>query len=222
MDATTHKAIGIHVYLFLPLIVSVTVFVFGDGFKRRISSGLSILFSSILWVHVCKATANNPGYMFPTFHAIYPVICASALAAFSIFELFFWYIIKCWRIAKLRNHLKMRGDYSKLKTTDFIAQVSIDDDGRLRIAPRTQSFPSIQKVYNDIMWDAERHDLCSAKSHEWRYLKWYRHITGGVVSSYGCTLMLHPETHWMNVPSGLKSDIESLLNKRPKKRKSES
>jgi len=209
MDDATSKTIGIFAFMFLPLIVSVIVFLLGDGFKRRISSGLSILFSLILWAYVCKVTAN-PEYMFPILHAIYPIVCAGAFVVFFIFELFFWYVVKKRRIAKLRKHLQMQG---KLGTTDFIAQVSIDDVGRLRIAPRTQSFPAIQKVYDDIMWDAERHDLCPAKRHEWGCLRWCRHIIKGVASSYGCTLALHPETHWVDVPSRLKSDIESLLKK---------
>lgn len=202
MDDATSKTIGIFAFMFLPLIVLVIVFIFGDGFKRRISSGLSILFSLILGVCVYNVE--------PLLFFLYPIVCASAFVVFFIFELFFWYVVKKRRIAKLRKHLQMQG---KLGTTDFIAQVSIDDVGRLRIAPRTRSFPAIQKVYDDIMWDAERHDLCPAKRHEWGCLRWCRHMIRGVASSYGCTLMLHPETHWVDVPSRLKSDIESLLKK---------
>jgi hypothetical protein len=202
MDDATSKTIGIFAFMFLPLIVLVIVFIFGDGFKRRISSGLSILFSLILGVCVYNVE--------PLLFLLYPIVCASAFVVFFIFELFFWYVVKKRRIAKLRKHLQTQG---KLEITDFIAQVSIDDVGRLRIAPRTRSFPAIQKVYDDIMWDAERRDLCPAKRHEWGCLRWCRHIIKGVASSYGCTLMLHPETHWVDVPSRLKSDIESLLKK---------
>ena len=92
----------------------------------------------------------------------------------------------------------------------FIAQVSIDDVGRLRIAPEHN--PSSHTESNDDI-DAERHDLCPAKRHEWGCLRWCRHIIKGMASSYGCTLALHPETHWVDVPSRLKSDIESLLKK---------
>jgi len=117
MDDATSKTIGIFAFMFLPLIVLVIVFIFGDGFKRRISSGLSILFSLILGVCVYNVE--------PLLFLLYPIVCASAFVVFFIFELFFWYVVKKRRIAKLRKHLQTQG---KLEITDFIAQVSIDDD----------------------------------------------------------------------------------------------
>lgn len=214
MSGELRHEIGIYVYLFLPVAISIIVFLFGDGFKRRISSGLSILFAIVCWLYVCKVTTGNPGYMFPALHVVYPIVCTIALVAFFILELVFWHIIQRRRINRLKESLQLLRDSDKTRATDFIAQMMIDDDGRVRITPRTQSFPAIQKAYDDILWNDEQHCLCSAKPYGWEYLKGCRHIVKGVKSVYGCTLTLHPETNWINFPSWLKSEVENWFKKR--------
>lgn len=97
----------------------------------------------------------------------------------------------------------------KTMDSDTITEVTIDDLGRLCITPKNQKFPHIYRAAIEVNWDAKLGYLHSPKPREWTYLDWYKHIVSGVASEYGCSLRLNQATKWVNIPSGLRADIEN-------------
>ncbi|MGJ8652238.1 MAG: hypothetical protein ACSHX8_03090 [Opitutaceae bacterium] len=47
------------------------------------AAGLTLAFSALLWLYIQKETSNNPGYMFPAWHLLYPWLCVTTLFALS-------------------------------------------------------------------------------------------------------------------------------------------
>ena len=79
------KGAGLAVlFLFLPLLLAVFVFLFGKGFRYRISSGVTIICSIVLFVYMSKTTANTFGGAFLLI--LYPLICAVLCAVLFVVE----------------------------------------------------------------------------------------------------------------------------------------
>lgn len=94
-------------------------------------------------------------------------------------------------------------------TQDAIAEVGIDEEGRLYVRPSTTSFEMVWRAAMEVHWDASRRRLFGPKPREWTYVDWFSQILAAAAD--GCTqLRLTPDTDWSNVPDSLRAEIETL------------
>lgn len=92
---------------------------------------------------------------------------------------------------------------------DSIAEVAIDEGGRLRIVPVTNSYPMIYREAVEVHWDATGRFLFAPKPREWSYLDWFKHIV-----DVAGDLALSPNTKWTNVPDELRHEAEAWMEQR--------
>jgi DNA-binding transcriptional regulator/RsmH inhibitor MraZ len=93
--------------------------------------------------------------------------------------------------------------------TDSIAEVAIDDDGRLLVSPSSHSYPMIYREAVEVHWDAVGRFLYSPKPREWSYLDWFKHI----IDTAG-DLVLSADTRWKNIPADLRIEAEAWIRQR--------
>jgi hypothetical protein len=94
-----------------------------------------------------------------------------------------------------------------------IAEVGIDEAGRLYVATSLHSFPSMYREAVGVRWDARGGVLYTPAPREWpewTYLSSFKHIVS-VVELQGCALQLSEATEWRNVPPELKEDIRDWM-----------
>lgn len=89
---------------------------------------------------------------------------------------------------------------------DEILQIGIDENGRLFIVPKTQSFPYIYREAMEVHWDSEGKFLYSPKPREWSYIEWYTQILKAV-KEQSCLLLITENTQWINILEELKNEI---------------
>jgi hypothetical protein len=94
-------------------------------------------------------------------------------------------------------------------TNDIIAEVGIDDEGRLYISPAASSFALIYRAAMGVNWDSSNRRLFSPRPREWSYSDWFKQIVSAAADEYGVRLRLTPETTWSNIPQILKEQILS-------------
>jgi hypothetical protein len=92
-------------------------------------------------------------------------------------------------------------------TTDLIAEVGIDEQGRLYLRPCSASFPYIYREAVEVHWDPDRRHLYSPRPREWTYPQWFRHIVEAAALQ-SCDLRLTPATAWTNVPPDVRAEME--------------
>jgi hypothetical protein len=92
---------------------------------------------------------------------------------------------------------------------DDIVEIRIDAAERLCVSPRSSSFPYIYRAGMEVRWDDEGQYLYSPKPREWSYVKWFQQILAAVKGEYGCTLVITPDTHWLNIDDSLQILITS-------------
>ena len=96
---------------------------------------------------------------------------------------------------------------------DLIDEIVIDDTDRLRIKPRSKTYPMIYREALEVRWDAEGKYLYSPMPREWSYFDWFRHIID--TADPGKTdLALAGDTRWINIPDTLRHDIEEWMAQR--------
>ena len=93
---------------------------------------------------------------------------------------------------------------------DIIAEVGIDDVGRLYVRPASMSFEHVWRAAGEVNWDSSTSRLVGPKQREWTYADWFRQIVAVVADEYGAQLRLVPETVWSNVPDALRTEINSV------------
>ena len=92
---------------------------------------------------------------------------------------------------------------------DTIAEIAIDNEGRLRIVPSTNIYPKIHREAVEVNWDEAERFLYSPKPRDWSYLDWFKHI----INTAG-DLSLTPDTKWTNVPEELRRQAEAWMGQR--------
>lgn len=95
-------------------------------------------------------------------------------------------------------------------TQDTIAEVGIDEEGRLYVRPLTSSFEHIWRAAMDVNWDASKRRLFGARPREKTYVDWFRQIVAAPADEYGTVLNLTTDTAWSNVPTSIRLKIEAL------------
>jgi hypothetical protein len=102
----------------------------------------------------------------------------------------------------VRQHLK-----KPTLSQDNIVEISIDQNGRLRIKPMTEKFTLIYRSATEVHWDDNENFLYSPKPREWTYLDWYKHIVSTILTEHNCKLTITTETKWTSIPKDLKEGI---------------
>ena len=69
-------------------------------------------------------------------------------------------------------------------TDDTIAEVGIDEEGRLYVRPSTQSFEHIWRAAMQVNWDVAQHRLFGPRPREWSYVDWFRKIVAALADEY--------------------------------------
>ena len=95
-------------------------------------------------------------------------------------------------------------------TQDSIAEVGIDELGRLYVRPAVASFDHIYRAAMKVNWDASTRRLFSPKSREWTYLDSFKQIIAAAEDEYGTALRLTPDSDWTDVSAALRAEIERL------------
>jgi len=95
---------------------------------------------------------------------------------------------------------------------DEIAEIGIDQAGRLYVRPAKQSFPNIYRAAKEVGWDQARGVLFSPQPREWSYRDWFRQILAAVTDEYGVHLRIGVATTWSNVPDLLRTQIEADIH----------
>ena len=93
---------------------------------------------------------------------------------------------------------------------DSIAEVGIDDEGRLYVQPSSMSFDYIYRAAMEVNWDTSQRRLFSPKAREWTYLYWFKQIVAAAADEYRTRLELTSDTVWSNVPASLQAEINSI------------
>lgn len=101
---------------------------------------------------------------------------------------------------------------------ETIVRVIIDGMERLCVFPKTQHFTMIYRSAAEVHWDNQMQCLHSPRPREWSYLYWFKHIITAVESEYGCSLLLHQDTQWDNVPLNLRANIENWMKEKAEPR----
>ncbi|XOV72149.1 MAG: hypothetical protein ACFHW5_02925 [Verrucomicrobiota bacterium] len=90
--------------------------------------------------------------------------------------------------------------------TDPIAEVAIDEQGRLLITPTSNTYPMIYREGTEVHWDSKGRYLYSPKPREWSYLDWFKHIVDTVGD-----LTLSTGTRWKNIPDNFRKSAEEWV-----------
>jgi hypothetical protein len=89
---------------------------------------------------------------------------------------------------------------------DEILEIAIDQEERLLVKPKSNSFPYMYREAMEVHWDNEGKFLYSPKPKQWRYLDWYIQIIKAA-KEQTCLLTITDNTEWVNIPEELKNDI---------------
>ena len=92
---------------------------------------------------------------------------------------------------------------------DIIAEIGIDDKGRLYICPASTSFPYIYRAAMEVGWDDKTGRLFSPQPRKWTYIDWFNQIIAATSDEYGTRLRLTAGTVFVNIPDPLRAEIQS-------------
>ena len=90
-----------------------------------------------------------------------------------------------------------------------VAEISIDNNGRLLIRPR-EAHDSFQYVYRaaaEVRWDPTKGCFACPVPRDWSYLKWFQHARGAVRVELGRDFEVNSRTTWTNVSDVLRDEI---------------
>ena len=94
-------------------------------------------------------------------------------------------------------------------THDEIAEVRIDEEGRLCVVPTSVSFPYIYREAMEVHWDDSGRFLYSPRPREWSYVRWFQQILAAA-REQSFVLRLTSATKWAGVPGSVKAEIEDV------------
>ena len=89
---------------------------------------------------------------------------------------------------------------------DTIARIEIDADGRLHVAPSTETFPYIYREAMEVHWDPGRSTLYGPPPREWSRARWLRQILDAA-REQSCDLLVTHETEWVGVGPEVKAEL---------------
>lgn len=89
---------------------------------------------------------------------------------------------------------------------DEIIKIAIDQEERLLVKPKNNSFPYMYREAMEVHWDNDGKYLYSPKPKKWSYIEWYAQILKAA-KEQSCILNITEETEWVNIPAELKNEI---------------
>jgi hypothetical protein len=93
---------------------------------------------------------------------------------------------------------------------ELIADVALDDAGRLLLKPAETSFDNLHMAGAwGFRWDAPTSSLAIPQPRNWTYRDWFEHVVKIIGSQYGVHLKVGPDTRWTDVPSSVRDEIET-------------
>lgn len=95
-----------------------------------------------------------------------------------------------------------------------IAEIAIDDTGKLNVTPRLPPGRTLELIYRAAMgvrWNADRQCLLPVEVISWNHVQWFGQIVAAVADEYGMRLILAASTRWRDVPAEVRTRIEDSL-----------
>lgn len=95
--------------------------------------------------------------------------------------------------------------------SDGIREVGIDENGRLYVAPKNDTFPMIYREVMGVQWDIKGRCLFAPpppRSEMASHIFWYCQIIKAA-KEQSCHLHLEQDTNWLNISEVLKHEIVS-------------
>lgn len=96
---------------------------------------------------------------------------------------------------------------------DSIAEIGVDEQGRLYVAPQTKAFPYIYREAMEIHWDDTNHYLFAPpppRAELAQPIWWFQQIIAAA-KEQACELRLAPDTKWHGISQQLREEIISAL-----------
>ncbi len=94
-------------------------------------------------------------------------------------------------------------------THDQIAEVRIDEQGRLCVVPASSFFPYIYREAMEVHWDDSGRFFYSPKPREWSYARWFQQILSAA-KEQSSVFSLTSTTAWSGVPDSVRAEIEAI------------
>lgn len=91
-----------------------------------------------------------------------------------------------------------------------LSKVEIDAKGRLRLYPQDASYEFIYRAAAGVHWEKAGSFLHAGEPRDWTYPIQFGQAVAAVASEYGDSLEVGPDTEWVNVPAGLRSELEAF------------
>lgn len=87
---------------------------------------------------------------------------------------------------------------------DSISEVSIDDQGRVRVVAASAEFPYVYLEAMEVHWDHATRSLFSPVPRQWTQVRWFQQILAAAYAQ-GFELSIGPMTQWKNVDASLRA-----------------
>ena len=92
---------------------------------------------------------------------------------------------------------------------EAIGEVGLDADQRMFVRPSVSDFEYVYRAAMEVHWDKALGRLSHPQPREWTPVRWFQQIVAAVLSEYRVQLKLTEKTTWTDVPSDIRSAIES-------------
>ena len=95
-----------------------------------------------------------------------------------------------------------------------IAEIAIDDDGKLNVKPRLPPGHTLEYIYRAAMgvrWSPDRQCLLPGEPKTRNYTWWFGQIVAAVADEYGMRLIVTPRTQWHDIPAEIRAGIEDSI-----------
>ena len=97
---------------------------------------------------------------------------------------------------------------------DEIAEIGIDEQGRLYVKPLTITFPYVYREAMEVAWNDDGHYLCAPPPPRFQLapVGWWLRQIFAAAKTQNCELRLAPETKFRNIPHQLADEINTVLS----------
>jgi hypothetical protein len=89
----------------------------------------------------------------------------------------------------------------------LLSKIEIDANGWLRLYPVGERYDHIYRAAAGVEWDRSGGFLHAEDPGAWPYLTYFGQILSAVVSEYGDSLIIGPDTQWVNVPPDVRAAL---------------
>jgi hypothetical protein len=101
----------------------------------------------------------------------------------------------------------LRHSFGDMKN-ELIAEIGIDDRGRLFVRPAESTYDQIHRAAMGIGWNDETRSLVSPERLECSSARWFEQFLAAVADEFRTALTLGPTTVWIGIAPDLKHEME--------------